>query len=225
MRFNILTIFPEVIEPYCAASIIGRAQKKKLLDINIVNIRDYSADKHRKVDDEPFGGGPGMVMTAQPIYDCIAALKLPKKRRVILTSPQGRPWTQALAKEFALEKNITIICGHYEGIDERVMPLVTDEISIGDYVLTGGELPALVMLDSIARMLKGVVGKEESIISETFFDGESFDHPHYTRPADFRGLKVPEVLLNGNHKAINEWRKKMAEEKKQKRGSSLASYY
>ena len=216
MRFNILTIFPEVIEPYCTASIIGRARKKKLLDIKAVNIRDYSADKHRKVDDEPFGGGPGMVMTAQPIYDCLAALKLPKKRRVILTSPQGRPFTQALAKELAREKNITIICGHYEGIDERIMPLVTDEISIGDYVLTGGELPALVIIDSIARMLPGVVGKEESIISETFFDGISFDHPHYTRPADFRGMKAPEVLLNGNHKAITEWRKKMAEEKRRK---------
>lgn len=216
MKFNILTIFPEVIEPYCAVSIIGRACKKKLLDINVVNIRDYSTDKHRKVDDEPFGGGPGMVMMAQPIYDCIAALKLPKKRRIILTSPQGQPWTQALAKELAREKNLTIICGHYEGIDERVLPLVTDEISIGDYVLTGGELPALVMLDSIARMLPGVVGKAASIVSETFFDGTSFDHPHYTRPADFRGLKVPGVLLNGNHQAIAEWRKKQAKEKRQK---------
>lgn len=214
MHFNILTIFPEVIEPYCSASIIGRARQKKLLDIKVVNIRDYSSDKHRKVDDEPFGGGPGMVMTAQPIYDCIASLKLPKKHRVILTSPQGRPWTQKLAKELALEKNITIICGHYEGIDERIMPLITDEISIGEYVLTGGELPALVIVDSIARMLKGVVGKAESIVSETFYDGVSFDHPHYTRPADFRGLKVPEVLLNGNHKAITQWRKKQAEEKR-----------
>jgi len=214
MHFNILTIFPEAIAPYCTASVIGRAQKKKLLEISIINIRDYSSDKHRKVDDEPFGGGPGMVMTAQPIYDCIAALKLPKKRRVILTSPQGRPFTQALAKELAREKNITIICGHYEGIDERIRPLVTDEISVGDYVLTGGELPALIITDSIARMLPGVVGKEESIISETFFDGVSFDHPHYTRPADFRGMKVPEVLLNGNHKAIAEWRQKQAEEKR-----------
>ncbi|MDR2428258.1 MAG: tRNA (guanosine(37)-N1)-methyltransferase TrmD [Candidatus Margulisbacteria bacterium] len=214
MQFNILTIFPEVLAPYCGASIIGRAQKKKLLKINIVNIRDFAADKHHKTDDEPFGGGPGMVMLAQPIYDCLAALKLPRKRRVILTSPQGRPWTQKLAREMAAEKNITVICGHYEGVDERIMPLVTDEISIGDYVLTGGELPALVLLDSVARMLPGVVGKEESIINETFYDGVSFDHPHYTRPANFRGLKVPEVLLNGNHKAINEWRKKMAEAKR-----------
>ncbi|MDR1114294.1 MAG: tRNA (guanosine(37)-N1)-methyltransferase TrmD [Candidatus Margulisbacteria bacterium] len=213
MKFNILTIFPEAVAPYCNTSIIGRAQKKKLLEIKVVNIRDYSADKHRKTDDEPFGGGPGMVMLAQPIYDCLAALKLPKKRRVILTSPQGQPWTQKLAREMAAEKNITVICGHYEGVDERIMPLVTDEISIGDYVLTGGELPALVLLDSIARMLPGVVGKAESIISESFYDGETFDHPHYTRPADFRGLKVPEVLLNGNHKAIATWRQKQAEEK------------
>jgi tRNA (guanine37-N1)-methyltransferase len=213
MKFNILTIFPAVVAPYCNASIIGRAQKKKLLEIKVVNIRDYSADKHRKTDDEPFGGGPGMVMLAQPIYDCLDALKLPKKRRVILTSPQGRPWTQKLACAMAAEKNITVICGHYEGVDERIMPLVTDEISIGDYVLTGGELPALVLLDSIARMLPGVVGKAESIISESFYDGETFDHPHYTRPADFRGLKVPEVLLNGNHKAIAAWRQKQAEEK------------
>lgn len=216
MRFNILTIFPEAIAPYCEASIIGRAREKKVLDINIVNIRDFAADKHRKTDDEPFGGGPGMVMLAQPIYDCIASLKLPPEARVILTSPQGKPWTQALAKEFAAEENITIICGHYEGVDERVMPLVTDEISIGDYVLTGGELPALAMLDSIARMLPGVVGKAESVINETFFDGVSFDHPHYTRPADFRGMKVPEVLLNGNHKEIAAWRKQMAEEKRKK---------
>ena len=216
MRFNILTIFPEVIAPYCTASIIGKACAKKVLDINVVNIRDFSADKHRKTDDEPFGGGPGMVMLAQPIYDCIAALRLPPRSRVVLTSPQGRPWTQALAKEFAAEENITIICGHYEGVDERIMPLITDEISIGDYVLTGGELPALVLLDSIARMLPGVVGKAESVISETFYDGESFDHPHYTRPADFRGMKVPEVLLNGNHKDIAAWRKKTAEEKRRK---------
>ncbi|MDR1452607.1 MAG: tRNA (guanosine(37)-N1)-methyltransferase TrmD [Candidatus Margulisbacteria bacterium] len=216
MKFNILTIFPEVIEPYCGASIIGRARKKKLLQIKVVNIRDFAADKHRKTDDEPFGGGPGMVMLAQPIYDCLAALKLPKKRRVILTSPQGQPWTQKLAREMAAEKNITIICGRYEGVDERVMPLITDEISIGDYVLTGGELPALVMLDSIARMIPGVVGKEESVINETFYDGASFDYPHYTRPADFRGLKAPDVLLNGNHQAIAAWRQKMAEEKRKK---------
>ncbi|MDR2431920.1 MAG: tRNA (guanosine(37)-N1)-methyltransferase TrmD [Candidatus Margulisbacteria bacterium] len=215
MQFNILTIFPEVIEPYCSASIIGRAQKKKLLKINVVNIRGYSADKRRKVDDEPFGGGPGMVMLAQPIYDCLAALKLPQKRRVILTSPQGRPWTQALAKDFAREKNITIICGRYEGVDERIMPLITDEISIGDYVLTGGELPALVIIDSIARMLSGVV-KEASVINETFYDGASFDHPHYTRPADFRGLKTPAVLLNGNHKEIETWRQEMAEKKRKR---------
>ena len=216
MQFNILTIFPEVIEPYCGASIIGRARKKKLLKIKVVNIRDYALDKHHKTDDEPFGGGPGMVMLAQPIYDCLAALKLPKKHRVILASPQGRPWTQKLAREMASEKNITVICGHYEGVDERVMPLVTDEISIGDYVLTGGELPALVMLDSIARMLPGVVGKAESIVNETFYDGASFDHPQYTRPADFRGLKVPAVLLSGHHRAICEWRRQMAAAKKQK---------
>ncbi|MDR1996831.1 MAG: tRNA (guanosine(37)-N1)-methyltransferase TrmD [Candidatus Margulisbacteria bacterium] len=216
MRFNILTIFPAAIEPYCQASLLGKARAKNLLDINIVNIRDYAADKHRKTDDEPFGGGPGMVMLAQPIYDCLADLRLPPQSRVILTSPQGRPWTQSLAKELAAEQNIAVICGRYEGIDERIMPLVTDEISIGDYVLTGGELPALVILDSVARMLPGVVGKEESVINESFYDGAAFDHPHYTRPADFRGLKVPEVLLNGDHQAIAGWRRQQAAEKRKR---------
>lgn len=213
LTVNVLTIFPEVFSAYFSASIIGKAQQKGLIKINIINIRDYANNKHHKVDDTPFGGGAGMVMMPEPLFNCIESLGLPKKSKVILTSPQGTVFTQQAAKTLAQEENITIICGRYEGIDQRVIDtLVTDEYSIGDYVLTGGELPAMVMIDAISRMLKGVVGKEESVINDSFYNG-ILDYPHYTRPADFRGLKVPEILQNGNHKEINKWRAAAALEK------------
>lgn len=217
ITFNILTIFPEMITTYCNASILGKAQGKKLIKINILNIRDYSTDKHKKTDDEPFGGGAGMVMLAEPIFKAIESLKLKKDSPVILTTAQGKHFDQKEAKTLAENQEITIICGRYEGIDERVAEnLVTHEYSIGDFVITGGELPALVMVDAISRMITGVVGKTESIVNDSFFNDNAFDHPHYTRPADFRGMKVPEVLLNGNHKEIDKWRKAKAQEKTKK---------
>ena len=213
LTINILTIFPEIIPTYCSASIIGRAQEKGLLKINVVNIRDFSTDKHRKTDDEPFGGGAGMVMMPDPIFNCLESLQLPKKSPVIYTSPQGKVFKQQDAKDLAKHETLTILCGRYEGVDQRVIDtLITHEYSIGDYVLTGGELPALVMADAIARMIKGVVGKEDSVINDSFYNG-ILDYPHYTRPAEYRGMKVPDVLLNGNHKEINKWREAKALEK------------
>lgn len=223
LTVNVLTIFPEVFAAYFAASIIGKAQHKGLIKINIVNIRDYANNKHHKVDDTPFGGGAGMVMMPEPLFACIEALRLPRQAKIILTSPQGSVFTQGEAKKLAQEDTLTIICGRYEGIDQRVIDtLVTDEYSIGDYVLTGGELPAMVMLDAISRMVKGVVGKEESVINDSFYNG-LFDYPHYTRPANFRGLEVPAVLQNGNHKEINKWRAQQALEKTKKKRPDLLS--
>ncbi len=211
MKFNILTIFPEMFENYLASSLLGKAVEKGLLEFNIVNIRDFSTDKHRKVDDAPYGGGAGMVMMAEPLFLAIESLNLEKNKKIIYTSPQGTLFDQNAAQNLAQEEELTIICGRYEGIDQRVIEtLVTDEYSIGDYVLTGGELPAMVMIDAIARMIKGVVGREESVINDSFYQGKSFDHPHYTRPAEFRGLKVPEVLLNGHHAEIEKWRQAVA---------------
>ena len=213
LTVNILTLFPEVFPGYFEASIIGRAIEKGLIKINILNIRDYSKDKHRKADDEPFGGGAGMVMMADPIFSCIDSLQLPAGSTIIYTSPQGKVFKQQDAKDLANEHTITILCGRYEGVDQRVVDtLVTQEYSIGDYVLTGGELPAMVMVDAIARMIKGVVGKEDSVINDSFYNG-LLDYPHYTRPAEYRGMKVPEVLLNGNHKEIDKWRAAQALEK------------
>lgn len=216
LTLNILTIFPEIIPAYCNASIIGRAQEKGLLKIKVINIRDFSQDKHRKTDDEPFGGGAGMVMMPEPIFNCLESLTLPQGSPIIYTSPQGKVFKQQDAKDLAQQSTITILCGRYEGVDQRVLDtLITHEYSIGDYVLTGGELPALVMTDAIARMIKGVVGKEDSVINDSFYNG-LLDYPHYTRPAEYRGLKVPEVLLNGNHKEIDKWRAAQALEKTQK---------
>jgi tRNA (guanine37-N1)-methyltransferase len=221
LTVNILTIFPEVFSAYFSASIIGKAQQKGLIKINVVNIRDYANNKHHKVDDTPFGGGAGMVMMPEPLFACIESLQLPRQAKIILTSPQGTVFTQTEAKKLAKEETLTIICGRYEGIDQRVIDtLVTDEYSIGDYVLTGGELPAMVMLDAISRMVKGVVGKEESVINDSFYNG-LFDYPHYTRPANFRGLEVPAVLQNGNHKEINKWRATQAIEKMKKKRPDL----
>jgi len=221
MKFNILTIFPEACAAYLNSSILGKAQEKKLIEINIINIRDFATDKHKKTDDEPFGGGPGMVMLAEPIFRAAESLELKKNSRIILTSAQGKKFDQIAAKELAKEKEVTFICGRYEAVDERVAQhLATDEYSIGDYVLTGGELPAMVMLDAISRMIKGVVGKEDSVLNDSF-NKNTFDHPHYTRPADFRGWKAPDVLLAGNHKKIEEWRTKAAKEKLKKNRPEL----
>ncbi len=207
IRFDIITIFPEMFPAVLNDSILKRAQEKKKAVFHVHDLRHYSEDKkHRRVDDRPFGGGPGMVMMAQPLFDAIKAIKGRRKTHVIYTSPAGKPFTQTDAKRLTKFKNLIIICGHYEGIDERVREaLVDEEISIGDYVLTGGEIPAMVITDAITRLLPGVLGKEESLTEESF-EGNLLEGPHFTRPADFRGKKVPAVLLSGNHKDINAWR-------------------
>ncbi|AXU27279.1 TPA: tRNA (guanosine(37)-N1)-methyltransferase TrmD [Clostridioides difficile] len=210
MRFHIMTLFPEIFNSYMDESIMKRAVEKGIIEVHIYNIRDFSNNKHKKVDDYPFGGGAGMVMTPQPIYDTykhIITTHNINNPSVIYLTPKGKVYNQSIAKQLSLKEDIILLCGHYEGIDERIIDLiVTDEISIGDYVLTGGELPALIMIDSISRLIPGVLNQEESFEEESFKDN-LLEYPHYTRPRDFEGLKVPEVLLSGNHKKIDEWRR------------------
>lgn len=212
MRIDVLTIFPKMFEAVLGESIIKRAQAKKLIEIKTHNIRDYTLDKHRKVDDKPYGGGPGMVMCAQPIFDAVKAVKAkskPRKPKIILLSPQGKLLNHNLAKKLCRNKQLILICGHYEGVDERVMKIVDEEISIGDYVLTGGELAAMVLIDCVARFIPKVLGHVDSAKDESFAAG-LLEYPQYTRPSRFRGLKAPEVLLTGDHKKIKIWRKEQA---------------
>jgi len=207
IKIDIITIFPDILKPFLSESIIKRAQQKKKVSIKVHDLRDYTLDKHKKVDDKPFGGGPGMLMSPQPIFDAVKKIKGRRKARVIIMSPRGKPLNQGIAKNLTKHKNLIIICGHYEGIDERVHAKLAHEIiSIGDYVLTGGELPALVLVDCITRLIPGVLGQEASLENESF-EGNMLEYPQYTRPANFRGLKIPNVLLSGNHKMIEEWRK------------------
>jgi tRNA (guanine37-N1)-methyltransferase len=210
MFFDILTLFPEMFAGPFSESILKRARQKDLIDIKTINIRDFAEDKHHTTDEPPYGGGAGMVMKAEPIFK--AWQDTQNKRGVnsktILMSPQGKQLTQDLVKDLSKENGLTIICGRYEGVDERVRETVVDEeISIGDYVLTGGELPAMVLVDSISRLLSGVLGAEDSSKKDSFYNG-LLEHPHYTRPREFNGLKVPDVLLSGNHQLIERWRKK-----------------
>mgnify|MGYP000032392813 FL=1 len=207
-----LTIFPEIFESPLRASLLGKAIAAGLVEVRIHDIRAYATDRHRKVDDEPYGGGPGMVMKPGPIFAAVEALG-PGPKRIVLLSPAGRRLDQALVRELAREPWLVLICGRYEGVDERVVEgLGAEEVSIGDYVLSGGELPALVVIEAVARLVPGVVGKEESLQRESFEEG-LLDHPHYTRPAVFRGMRVPEVLLSGDHAAIERWRREAALEK------------
>jgi tRNA (guanine37-N1)-methyltransferase len=213
MKIDVLTLFPEMFTGVLGQSILQKAAEKAAVAYNVVNFRDYADDKHHSVDDYPYGGGAGMVLKPQPIFDAVAALREKaetKNSRVILLCPQGKRYDQKTAEALAKEEHLIFICGHYEGYDERIREhIVTDEISIGDYVLTGGELGAMVVIDSVVRLLPEVLGNEESHMKDSFSTG-LLEHPHYTRPADFRGLKVPEVLLSGNHKFIEEWRNKEA---------------
>lgn len=212
MNFYILTLFPEMVMQRLNTSIIGKAVEKDILHIEAVNIRDYTKDKHQKVDDYPYGGGAGMVMQAQPVYDAYLAVtdKIGYRPRTIYLTPQGPTFTQPMAKEFALEKDLIFLCGHYEGVDERVLEeIVTDYVSIGDYVLTGGELPAMVMADAISRMVPGVLTNEESGATESF-EGNLLEYPQYSRPAEWNGKKVPEVLLSGDHNKIESFRRKQS---------------
>lgn len=209
MRIDILTLFPEMFRATLGESIIGRAREKGILDIHLVNIRDYAENKHKQVDDYPYGGGAGMVMQPQPIFSALEAMEA-QGCKIIYMSPKGKTFHQGMAVELAKEERLIFLCGHYEGVDQRVIDYwVTDEISIGDYVLTGGELPAMVVIDAVARMLPGVLGQAESFIDESFYSG-LLEYPQYTRPSEFRGLKVPDVLLSGNHKLIEQWRKEEA---------------
>ncbi len=209
MRIDVLTIFPEMFSGVFGASMLGRAQENGLLELRVHNIRDYTSNKHKKTDDYPFGGGAGMVMMAQPIFDCVDAVLEGQKARRILLSPRGKTLDQKLAKELAGEERLLLLCGHYEGVDERVMSIMNEEISIGDYVLTGGELPAMVLVDCLSRFIPGVLGSEQSAEDESFADG-LLEYPQYTRPADFRGMQVPEILLNGHHAKIQAWRLEQA---------------
>lgn len=200
-----------MFEPVLDESIIRRARERKKVAIRVHDLRAYTKDKHKKVDDRPFGGGPGMVMTPQPFFDAVKKIKGKRKAKVVLMSPSGKRLTQKLAHDLAKQESLIILCGHYEGVDERVRQKCVDEsISIGDYVLTGGEIPAMVLMDCLTRLIPGVLGKEASLEDESF-EGGLLEYPHYTRPANFRGIKVPRVLLSGNHSAINKWRKEQAQ--------------
>jgi len=204
MIFNVLTLFPEMFEGFLKASIIGRSIENNLLDVKLTNIRDYSNDKHKSVDDAPYGGGPGMVMTPQPLRDAIQSISAAS--HIIFLTPKGKPLDQKKVIDLSDQENITLICGHYEGIDQRIIDTYVDEeISIGDYVLTGGELGAMVVIDSVTRLLPGVLGDEDSYKEDSHFNG-LLDHPHYTRPQSFDGLEVPSILLSGHHKKIEHWR-------------------
>jgi tRNA (guanine37-N1)-methyltransferase len=209
MIADVITIFPELIESALEAGVVGRARERGVVDLRVRNLRDYTDDRHRTVDDVPYGGGPGMVMKPEPLWRAVEAITAERgpASAVVLMTPQGRTFTHAVAQEMSQLERLILICGRYEGVDERVAEgLVTHEVSIGDYVLTGGELAALVVLDAVTRLVPGVVGDAESVAADSFVRG-LLDHPHYTRPAEFRGRAVPEVLLSGNHAAIERWRR------------------
>jgi len=222
IKFDILTIFPKIFDSYFDESILKRAQEKELIKINIHDLRGYTTDKHKTVDDRPYGGGPGMILMVEPIAKALQALKRNKKseirnqkRRTIMLTPAGKKFTQREAERLAKYDQIVLLCGRYEGFDARIDKLVDEKISIGDYVLAGGELPALVVVEAVARQVPDVVGHEHALDEETFSkDLDYIEYPQYTRPEDFKGQKVPKVLLSGNHAEISKWRKKMAKKRK-----------
>lgn len=208
MKIDVLTLFPEMFTGPLDVSIMARARKSGRLDLQIRNLRDWTHDRHKKVDDSPFGGGPGMVLKPEPIFEAVEAL-VGTGTRVVMMAPTGRPFTQAIARELAGLEHLLFLCGSYEGFDERIRTLVQDELSIGDYVLTNGGLPAMVVIDAVTRLIPGVLGDDESASDESFSHG-LLEYPHYTRPAEFRGMKVPEVLMSGNHAEIEKWRREQA---------------
>jgi tRNA (guanine37-N1)-methyltransferase len=213
MRIDVLTIFPGIFESPLRESLLGKAIASGILDVRVHDIRDHATDRHRSTDDESYGGGPGMVMKPEPVFAAVEALGA-GERRSILLSPAGRRLDQALVRDLALERWLVLICGRYEGVDERVVDgLPAEEISIGDYVLSGGEVPALVLLEAVTRLVPGVIGREESHERDSFGPDGVLDHPHYTRPAEFRGMAVPKVLRSGDHAEIERWRREAALEK------------
>ena len=204
MKFDVITLFPEMFKSL-DESIIGKAKEKNLIEINLINIRDFSKDKHKKVDDTPYGGGAGMVIMPDVVYDAYSSINQKENAKVIYLSPQGKVLNQNKVKELSKENHLILLCGHYEGIDQRVLDeIVDEEISIGDYVLTGGELPAMVLIDSVSRYIEGVLNEES--IKEESFSNKLLEYPQYTRPEEFRGIKVPEVLISGHHENIKKWR-------------------
>jgi len=217
MRIDVLTLFPEMFSGPLDHSIVGRARERGLLDVRLTDIRDFTTDKHRQVDDAPYGGGPGMVMKPEPIFAAVEAVAGEaggsrgggRQAHVVLLDPQGRRFTQSRAWELAAKEHLVLICGHYEGVDERVRSIVDEELSIGDFVLTGGELPAMVVIDAVCRLLPGAIGEADSARQDSF-EGFVLDYPHYTRPAEFRGMSAPQVLLSGNHEEIRRWRRRQA---------------
>ena len=231
MRFHILTLFKDMVSDGLNTSILGRAMEKNLIETNVVDIRDYTLDKHKKVEDYPYGGGAGMLMQAQPVYDAYQAVlsqiteKTDKKPRVVYVTPRGTTFSQKMAQELAQEEDVVILCGHYEGIDERVLEeIVTDYVSIGDYVLTGGELPAMVMVDCISRLVPGVLNNAESSVDESFSDG-LLEYPQYSRPEVWHDKRVPEVLLSGHHANIAKWRHEKALEMTKKHRPDMYEEY
>ncbi|MDY0317492.1 MAG: tRNA (guanosine(37)-N1)-methyltransferase TrmD [Candidatus Izemoplasmatales bacterium] len=218
MKITILTLFPEMVEPLINSSILKRAQEKKLVKFEIVNFREFSTNKHKTVDDTPYGGGSGMVLSVEPIYYALESLEKPNHK--ILLSPQGTKFDQNKAKQLLEEQHLTFICGHYEGFDERVLEFVDEEISLGDFVMTGGEIAAMAMIDSIVRLIPGVIGSQESFEKDSFYDGQ-LDYPQYTKPREFRGLEVPDVLLSGDHAKIEKWRQEMSKKKTLERRPDL----
>ncbi|MEG0386240.1 MAG: tRNA (guanosine(37)-N1)-methyltransferase TrmD [Solibacillus sp.] len=210
MKIHVLSLFPPMFSGVFGASILKKAQEKQAVELTVSDIREYSENKHKQVDDYPYGGGAGMVLKPEPMFNAVEAITEGRKPRVILMCPQGERFTQKKAEELAQEEELVFLCGHYEGYDERIRQyLVTDEISIGDFVLTGGELPAMTVIDAVVRLLPGVLGQADSHIQDSFSTG-LLEHPHYTRPADFRGMKVPDTLISGNHAKIDEWREEQS---------------
>lgn len=220
MQIDIISLFPEFFASPLQSGLLGKALAKAIAAVNVINPRDFTTDKHHRADDEPYGGGVGMVLKAEPIFAAVESISLLPKREIILLTPQGEPLTQPLLQELATYDQLILICGHYEGIDERISHLITREISLGDFVLTCGEIPALALVNGVVRLLPGTVGKEESLKLESF-ESDLLDYPHYTRPAVFRGWEVPSVLRSGNHQAIAEWRQQQQQDRTQKRRPDL----
>ena len=219
MRIDVLTLFPEMFAGPLDVSMVARARKSGLLDLQIRDLRDWTHDRHKTVDDRPFGGGPGMVLKPEPIFEAVEALA-GEKSRVVMMAPTGRPFTQAIARELGQSEHLLFLCGSYEGFDERIRTLIHDELSIGDYVLTNGGLPAMVVIDAVTRLIPGVLGDDESATDESFSHG-LLEYPHYTRPAEFRGMKVPEVLLSGHHAEIEKWQAEKARQRTAERRPDL----
>ena len=225
MRFDVLTLFPEMVKQFCDFSIMKRAREKSVFDLNVINPRDFTLDKHKKVDDTPYGGGAGMVLMAQPYVDAYESIEKLENSITIMLTPQGKKLDDKTVNELAQKKQIILLCGHYEGFDERIREIIQPhEISLGDFVLTGGELPALCIMDAVSRKLEGTLGRIESAEEDSFSNG-LIEYPHYTRPREYRGLQVPKVLLNGNHKEINEFRLLESLKRTQQRRPDLYNEY